>query len=301
LRGGKRDVVLIAGPTASGKSALALKKAADTNGVIINTDSMQVYDVLRILTARPSDSDLAAAPHRLFGHVHPSEPYSTGRWLADVAQVLDDPDLTDRTLIFAGGTGLYFRALLQGMSPMPVIPEDVRERWRYRLAEEGAQKLHRLLRREDPEAAMAIRSSDGQRIIRALEVIEVAGEPMTVLQSRAGEALVSGDMVAERIVVMPDRQLLYRNIEARLDAMVEEGAVDEVRDLMALDLDPALPAMKAIGVREFASVIRGTSSMEEALAAAKTATRQYAKRQMTWFRNQLDAGWAVHDPSGAEK
>ena len=287
-----RRAVLIAGPTASGKSALALKKAEETGGVIVNADSMQVYDVLRVLTARPGADELARAPHRLYGHVDPREPYSTGRWLGDVRGVMDDPAVAGRTLIFVGGTGLYFRALTKGLSPMPEIPGAVRTRWRYRMAEEGAEKLHRLLRREDPEAAMAIRPSDGQRIVRALEVLEASGKPISAWQAEAGQGLIDEEK-AEKYVLLPDREALYRNIERRLDRMAEEGALEEVKALLALDLDPAMPAMKAIGVREFASVLRGEATMDEALAAAKTATRQYAKRQMTWFRNQLGEGWTI--------
>jgi len=287
-----RRAVLIAGPTASGKSALALKKAEETGGVIVNADSMQVYDVLRVLTARPGDDELARAPHRLYGHVHPREQYSTGRWLDDVRGVMADPAIAGRTLIFVGGTGLYFRALTQGLSPMPDIPEAVRRRWRYRLAEEGAEKLHRVLRREDPEAAMAIRPSDGQRIVRALEVLEASGKPISAWQAEAGKGLIDA-AAAERFVLLPEREALYRNIERRLERMVEQGATEEVKKLLALGPDPAMPAMKAIGVREFAAVISGEATMDEALTAAKTATRQYAKRQMTWFRNQLGEGWTV--------
>lgn len=287
-----RRAVLIAGPTASGKSALALKWAEETGGVIVNADSMQVYDVLRVLTARPDDAELARAPHRLYGHMHPGEQYSTGRWLEDVRSVMDDPDTAGRTLIFVGGTGLYFRALTQGLSPIPEIPDAVRTRWRYRLAEEGAEKLHRLLRREDPEAAMTIRPSDGQRIVRALEVLEASGKPISAWQSEAGKGLIDAS-AAERFVILPERETLYANIERRLDRMVEEGALEEVKALRALKLDPAMPAMKAIGVREFSAYLAGDVTMEEALAAAKTATRQYAKRQMTWFRNQLREDWRV--------
>jgi len=282
--------VLIAGPTASGKSALALQKAAETGGVIVNTDSMQVYDVLRVLTARPSDEDLARAPHRLYGHVAPNEAYSTGRWLEDVRAVMADPEVAGRPLVFAGGTGLYFRALTQGLSPMPDIPDAVRTRWRERLAEEGAEKLHQVLRQEDPEAAMSIGPGDGQRIVRALEVRDASGRSILDWQAEAGEPLIDVSR-AERIVVMPAREILYRNIERRLDRMVGEGALEEVRALLELGLDPAMPAMKAIGVREFSGVLEGRIPIEDALVQAKTATRQYAKRQMTWFRNQLDDGW----------
>ncbi|QKV17269.1 tRNA (adenosine(37)-N6)-dimethylallyltransferase MiaA [Oricola thermophila] len=287
-----RHAVLIAGPTASGKSALALRKAEETGGIVVNADSMQVYDVLRVLTARPCDEEMARVPHRLYGHVHPGEQYSTGRWLEDVRAVMAETSLNGRPLIFVGGTGLYFRALTQGLSPMPDIPAPVRERWRLRLGEEGPESLHRILKREDPAAAAAIRPGDGQRIVRALEVLEASGKPISHWQALAGKGLVDGER-AERIVLMPERETLYRTIERRLDRMVEEGAMEEVEALLALDLDPAMPAMKAIGVREFAAVLGGEMTMPDALAAAKTATRQYAKRQMTWFRNQFGEGWKV--------
>jgi tRNA dimethylallyltransferase len=287
---GNREVVLIAGPTASGKSSLAIEMARTSGGVIVNADSMQVYDVLRVLTARPGPEDLAAAPHRLFGHVDPARPYSTGQWVADVERVIGDPEIAGRPLVFTGGTGLYFRALLTGLSPMPDIPDAVRQRWRYRLHEEGAQKLHRVLRQADPEAAMTLRPSDGQRIVRALEVMETSGRSILSWQGETGRPLVDPD-TARRFVIMPDRERLCDTIERRLDRMVEDGALDEVRDLLARGVDAEMPAMKAIGVREFAPVLDDMSRLDEALVLAKTATRQYAKRQMTWFRNQLDETW----------
>lgn len=289
-----RRAVLIAGPTASGKSALALKKARETGGVIVNTDSMQVYDVLRVLTARPSDEELALAPHRLYGHIAPSVSYSTGRWLDDVRAVLAEEASAGRPLIFVGGTGLYFRALTQGLSPMPEISVATRERWRYRLAEDGAQKLHRVLRREDPEAAMTLQPSDGQRIVRALEVLEASGRSILDWQAESGMPLINAEQ-AERFLVMPERDLLYRRIEERFDRMIEAGALDEARAMSALDLDPSLPAMKAIGLRELAGALQGEVALDDAIEQAKTATRQYAKRQMTWFRNQLDKSWKLTD------
>jgi len=293
-----RRAVLIAGPTASGKSALALRKAAEIGGVIVNTDSMQVYDVLRVLTARPDAGEMARVPHRLYGHVPPSVTYSTGRWLDDVRAVMAEKDIAGRPLVFTGGTGLYFRALTRGLSPMPEVPDSVRERWRYRLAEEGPEKLHRILRREDPAAAMTIRPADGQRILRALEVREVSGRSILDWQAEAGTPLVDEGR-AERYLVMPDRESLNARIEDRFDKMVEVGALDEVKALNALKLDPAQPAMKAIGVRELTNVLESKSSLEEAIGLAKIATRQYAKRQMTWFRNQLGEGWQIVNQPGS--
>ncbi|MCI5075703.1 tRNA (adenosine(37)-N6)-dimethylallyltransferase MiaA [Oricola sp.] len=267
-----------------------MKIAGSMDGVIVNADSMQVYDVLRVLTARPSPEDEALAAHRLYGHVPPGESYSTGRWLDDVESVLADDAIAGRPLVFVGGTGLYFRALTQGLSPMPAIPDAVRTGMRARLAEEGAAALHRVLAARDPRAAATLRPGDGQRIVRALEVHEVSGRSILDWQAETGTPLIEADD-AERYLVLPERDTLYANIETRFDMMVEAGALDEARALLALDLDPSLPAMKAIGVREFADALAGRCAMDEAVARAKTATRQYAKRQMTWFRNQLGEGW----------
>lgn len=282
--------MLIAGPTAGGKSALALDMAAKLDGVIVNTDSMQGYGMLQILTARPGAADLSRAPHALYGHVHPSTPYSTGAWLRDVMRLIDKGVFEGRTAIFVGGTGLYFRALLGGLSEMPEIPPHVRERWRYRLLEDGAERLHRILLTEDPEAAALLRPSDGQRIARALEVLEASGKSILKWQSEQGRPLVHAGS-AKKIIVEPDREILRARIGVRFDRMVEDGAADEVRKLQALKLDSALPIMKAIGVRELAAAAEGKMSMDEAVAHAKIATAQYAKRQSTWFRNQFDENW----------
>ncbi len=282
--------VLIAGPTASGKSALAMEIAEERGGVIVNADSMQVYSVLCRLTARPSAEEIARVPHFLYGHKHPSEPYSTGAWLADVSGLLSGPELAGKPPVFVGGTGLYFRALLGGLSNMPDVPESVRQRWQYRLVEEGAPKLHRVLRAVDPDAAMVIKPGDGQRIVRALEIMEVSGRSILHWQADRGTPLVN-PATAERIVVEPQRSLLGEAIAERFDRMIENGALDEVRELVALNLDPGMPAMKAIGVRELSAALSGQISLDEAVRLAKTATRQYAKRQATWFRNQCGTEW----------
>lgn len=284
-----KNAVLILGPTASGKSALALAIARERGATIVNADSMQVYSILRVLTARPGAAELEAAPHALYGHVHPSITYSTGAWLRDVGHVLDRHD-PRRPLVFVGGTGLYFKALTGGLSAMPEVPDEVRRRWRYRLAEEGPGPLHRLLRAQDPEAALSIRPGDGQRIVRALEVKEATGRPLSQWQGEAGDTLVDA-ATADRIVVLPPRDIVHARIEARFDRMIDEGAVEEVRDLTRLSLDPALPAMKAIGVEEIAAALDGRISMAEAITRAKARTRQYAKRQETWLRHQIGEGW----------
>lgn len=284
------DAVLIAGPTASGKSALALDLARRTGGVIVNADSMQVYDVLRVVTARPGPEDLAQAPHLLYGHVHPGTAYSTGEWLRDVARMIADGRLEGRRAIFVGGTGLYFRALLGGLSDMPDVPDEIRARWRRRLTEEGAPALHRMLAARDPDTAASLRPGDGQRIARALEVLDASGRPIRHWQGRQTPPLVD-PATATRLVLDVDRALLHARINARFARMAEDGALEEVARLVALELDPAVPAMKAIGVPELAAHLSGTLALDQAIERAQAATRQYAKRQMTWFRNQLGEEW----------
>ncbi|MDW6020695.1 tRNA (adenosine(37)-N6)-dimethylallyltransferase MiaA [Mesorhizobium sp. BAC0120] len=285
-----KGAILIAGPTASGKSALALDTAERENGIIVNADSMQVYSVLDVLTARPGSDDLKRAPHELYGHVHPSISYSTGAWLRDVTRLAGEGRFSKRRPIFVGGTGLYFRALTEGLAEIPNVPDDVRARWRRRLDEEGPVRLHELLAREDMEAAKAIRPSDGQRIVRALEVLESSGRSIRTWQAARARPVVDG-ATAQRIVIEPPRAVLAERIGKRFARMVEAGAMEEVRALLALRLDPGMPAMKAIGVRELGMVIEGRVSIEEAQRLAAIATRQYAKRQSTWFRNQLGPEW----------
>lgn len=285
-----KNAILIAGPTASGKSALALDLAERNGGVIVNTDSMQVYSVLDVLTARPTAAEVARLPHFLYGHVHPSTAYSTGAWLRDVMKLIDGGKFVERPVIFVGGTGLYFRALAEGISEMPDIPQSIRDRWRYELQEQGAAKLHRILLREDSAAGMMLKPTDGQRIVRALEVLDASGRSILEWQAARGRPLI--DRASTRfLVIEPDRAELVERIEARFDRMLEKGALNEVRRLAELGLDPDLPAMKAIGVRELQAAMAGELSFPEAIERAKIATRQYAKRQATWFRHQLGPEW----------
>jgi tRNA dimethylallyltransferase len=285
-----KNAILIAGPTASGKSTLALQLARESGGSIVNTDSMQVYAVLRALTARPDDVDLAQAPHHLYGHVDPREPYSTGAWMRDVEGLTSSGGLGEGPVIFVGGTGLYFRALLEGMSAMPAVPDDIREKWRAELSRQGAPALHSLLRDRDPEASRAILPTDGQRIVRALEIYEASGVPISHWQKQPGTPLVDKES-ARLIVIDPDRTALARRIAVRFHTMMDSGALDEARAIAALNIDPAMPVMKAIGVRELISADLGEKSVEEAIERSIIATRQYAKRQSTWFRNQFDEKW----------
>ena len=287
---GLKNAILIAGPTASGKSALAIEIARAVNGVVINADSMQVYDVLSLLTARPDAADLEGAVHRLYGHVNPADHYSTGHWLADVAALAEQIGQDGQRPIFVGGTGLYFRALTEGLSPMPQVPAELRAHWRSRLQEEGPQALHRVLGECDPVGAASIRPSDGQRIVRALEVFEASGRPIGSWQGETSRPLVDAKTVVS-MVLAPDRAFLAERIDMRFERMIGAGALDEVRALRALDIPPDRPVMKAIGVPELGDVLDGTLSLEEAMTRAKTATRRYAKRQMTWFRNQFGPEW----------
>jgi tRNA dimethylallyltransferase len=285
------EIILIGGPTASGKSRYALAEARRLGAVIVNADSMQVYRELRVLSARPSPEDEAAAPHRLYGHVGASERYSVGRWLADIGAVLAELRAESRPAIVVGGTGLYFKALTEGLATVPPIPADVREHWRSRGAAEPVEALHEELARRDPESAAALRPSDRTRVVRALEVLDGTGRSLIAWHRMAAAPRPLVDPAqATRIVFDPDRVGLHERIGARADHMVASGALDEVRGLLGLGLDPAFPAMKAIGVREFRDHFTGKLSLDEAIAAVKTETRRYAKRQGTWFRNQM-SGW----------
>jgi len=281
--------LLIAGPTASGKSAAALALARRLGGTVINADSMQLYRELRVLSARPSAADEAAAPHRLYGTVPASEAFSVGRWLEAARAAIAEARGEGRVPILVGGTGLYFKALLEGLAPVPDIPPAVRAHWRERSERLGAAALHRELRARDPAMAAKLRPSDPQRIVRALEVIDATGVSLSEWQGAASSPVLA-EREAIRLVVAPEREPLYAAIDARFDRMMASGAIEEVEALLALRLDEGLPAMRAHGVRELAAYLAGTASLEDAVAKAKTESRRYAKRQMTWARRYM-AGW----------
>ncbi|MDF1598323.1 tRNA (adenosine(37)-N6)-dimethylallyltransferase MiaA [Mesorhizobium sp. YIM 152430] len=289
-----KNAVLIAGPTASGKSRLAIRIAEAAGGIVVNADSMQVYDVLRVITARPMPDEEARVPHRLFGHVDPAIAYSVAKWLADVDALVKSPEAA-RKLIFVGGTGLYFRALTEGISQMPDIPPAIRKKWRQALLDAGAEALHRELGALDPRAAERLRPSDGQRIVRALEVVEASGRSILDWQGDRSQPPVDAQS-ARKIVLAPGRDFLRDMIDRRFDGMIASGALDEVRAILALDLAPSLPARKAIGVPELAAFLSGEASLDDAIARAKLATKQYAKRQETWFRNQFGPDWERVQP-----
>jgi len=280
------QTVFIAGPTASGKSQLALEIAARIPSVIINADSMQVYADLSILTARPSQLEMTQVPHALYGFIDGATAFSVGSWLTYVHDVLEGTKYRDRKKIFVGGTGLYFRALGGGLASIPDIPQHIRAKWRDLLAQEGAQTLHDELSKRDPKGASRLQPADGQRIIRALEVLEASGQSLTFWQAQKSQPLMDMNKV-QKILLLPERERLYSRINNRLDKMLEQGALDEVQALLNRGLDACLPVMKAIGVREFGALLGGQMDQHQAVMLAKQATRQYAKRQLSWFRNQM--------------
>jgi len=291
--------ILIAGPTASGKSAAALKLAERLGGTVINADSMQVYRELRIVTARPSRADLGRAPHRLYGLVPAAEAYSVGHWLAAAASAIGEAKGEGRVPIVAGGTGLYFKALCEGLAPVPDVPIEIRQYWRDRAAIIGLEALHRELGVRDPAMAARLAPTDPQRLVRALEVIDATSISLAEWHGASAAPVLAPEGVL-RLVIAPEREALYAAIETRFEAMIEAGAIEEVRMLLALGLEPGLPAMRAHGVRELSSHLSGSSSRAEAIAKAKTETRRYAKRQMTWLKRFMkdwdwvpDAGAAV--------
>jgi tRNA dimethylallyltransferase len=284
------DAILITGPTASGKSALAVKLAQRHGGVVINADSMQVYGTLKVLTARPDESEMGGVEHFLYGHVPPGRAYSTGVWLREAEALVARLRKEGRLPVFVGGTGLYFKALIGGLSDMPEIPPAIRQRLRARLTEEGAEALHGELSERDPETAARVQPGDGQRIVRALEVIEATGRPIGSYQQSRGPVNIDPAR-AQKIVVLPERRLLHGRIDRRFETMLARGAVEEVRALLTLRLPPEMPVMKAIGVPQIAAMLKGEMSEAQVIEAGAAATRQYAKRQMTWFRNQLDETW----------
>ena len=284
------DAILITGPTASGKSALALRLAREANGVVVNADSMQVYDTLRVLTARPSEKEMEGVPHLLYGHVPATSTYSTGEWLRDVTALLPELRAGGRLPVFVGGTGLYFKALTGGLSDMPEISQDLRCRLRLQLKDEGPEALYAELSRRDPLVAESLRPRDGQRIVRALEVLEETGRSISELQGKQGPKVIDPAR-AKKLVVLPDRNILHARIDRRFEKMLDSGAVDEVRALMALHPAPDAPVMKAIGMAQIAEMLEGGMSREEVIERGSALTRQYAKRQMTWFRNQMDESW----------
>ena len=318
-----RAPILIAGPTASGKSALAMELARAVGGVVVNADSQQVYREWRVLTARPSAGDEAKVPHRLYGHVGVGEAYSVGRWLGEVGGVLAEgqegrPSAPARAARFeggpgahptgargdggaglrpivVGGTGLYFAALTEGLAPIPKVPAEVRRAGEAALERVGLAAFAAEFARRDPGTAAGVDLANPRRVLRAWEVLEATGTGLAEWQSRTPAPLAPLEQ-AVAVWLEPPRDRLYARCEARFDAMLAEGALDEVRRVMALGLPRTAPAMKAVGAAELAAHLAGETTLDAAVVRAKAATRRYAKRQLSWMRNRM-AGWTVlHGP-----
>jgi tRNA dimethylallyltransferase len=298
VMGGNARAVLIAGLTAAGKSALALALARETGAAIVNADSMQVYRDLRVLTARPSPEDEGQAPHRLYGHVDGAVNYSVGRYLEDAARLIDGARQAGERLIFVGGTGLYFKALLEGLSRIPPVPPAIREGVRAESESRPTSELHARLAERDPETAQRLDAGDRLRVLRALEVLAATGQPLSAYRGQKQPGPLA-DADPLKIFLAPDRAVLRERIDRRFEAMIRDGALEEVRALGGRGLDPALPLMRAHGVPALLAHVRGEMTLEEAITAGQGDTRRYAKRQFTWFRHQMP-GWTWVDPADAE-
>jgi len=287
------SVLIVAGPTGSGKSALALAAAEVFGGVVINADSAQVYRELRVLTARPDAATDTRAPHRLYGVLPAAERCSAGRWLALAEEAIRDAWASGRLPIVTGGTGLYLRALTDGLAPVPPVPDAVRTEAEALYAELGGERFRDALARHDPRSAATLHPSDRQRLVRAFEVVRATGRPLGAWQQQPPVRALAAARFAT-LVLAPERRSLYAGLDARFDAMLEAGALAEVAALLDLRLDPGLPAMKALGVRELARVLAGEEELATAAAVAKQATRRFAKRQMTWLRHQVAADTVIN-------
>ena len=282
----RKRAILIAGPTASGKSALAVRLAERLGGVVINADSMAVYRDLSILTGRPDPADVLRAPHWLYGHRGAEEPYSVGIWLREAAVALDEARSSGRMAIVVGGTGLYFTALTLGLSDIPPVPQSIRDRLRTEAAERGLSDLHARLASGDPHTAVRLRPGDSQRILRALEVLEATGRPLSAYQATRKPPLIAAEDFAG-LVIEPERTRLKAAIDRRFERMMDAGALEEVRRLAVRRLDPSLPAMRALGVRPLLAHLEQGLPLAAAIDRAKAETRAYAKRQLTFARHQL--------------
>lgn len=279
--------IFLTGATASGKSSLAIKLALEYDAYIINCDSMQIYDALPIITARPTKHECSLVEHKLFGYVSPNISYSVGKWLKDVKDVIKG---RPEKVIFVGGTGLYYTGLLGGISYIPDIDLAVRDYWRAQYIKKTSEELHSILLEKDPAIINKISASDKQRIVRALEVITSTGKSIIYWQNQPSQPLIDKSKV-KKFVLDLERTVIYNNINKRFDKMVDAGALIEVEDLLNKNLSEDLPIMRAIGFKELAQYLCGDIDIKCAIELAKTKSRQYAKRQITWQRHQLGDDW----------
>lgn len=295
----ERPALLIAGPTAAGKTDLAIAAAERLDGEIVNADSMQIYEGLHLITARPSAEETARVPHHLFGVADPAQRWSVGRWAEAALAAIAEICARGHVPILVGGTGLYFNALTVGLAPVPEIGEAARIRAAALLEAGGPEALAQEARRVDPVSAARVEPADRQRLLRIVEVGYETGQALSHFHAGTAPLLPEGSW--RGVVIEPDRETLYARIDARFDRMMADGALEEVRAFMARGLDPDLPAMKALGVPPLMAYLRGEMSLEEAVETARRDSRRYAKRQLTWFRNQT-ASWpriVSLDPAGA--
>jgi tRNA dimethylallyltransferase len=281
-------VALIAGPTASGKSALAIRLAQATDGIVINADASQVYADLQLLSARPSDAEMAQAPHRLFGHIDGAQACTAARWAAEARAEIDAAHRVGRLPILVGGTGLYLRTLLDGIAPVPDIDAQIRAEVRAL----PVAAAHAALTREDPQAAARLAPADTTRVARALEVVRSTGRPLAQWQQHKSGG-IGQRITLSPLILLPPRDWLIARCDLRFGQMIEQGAVTEVEALLARNLSPDLPVMRAIGVPEIASWLDGAIDRETMLERGRIATRQYAKRQYTWFSRQPPSEWRL--------
>lgn len=295
---GRPTAILIAGPTASGKSALALALAQRFCGTIVNTDSMQVYSDLAVLSARPNEDDMRQAPHRLYGTVDGAMNFSAGHFSRESTQILAQIDAERRLPIFVGGTGLYFKALDEGLSELPSVPDDVRADIRERAQGRATDALHADLAAVDPGGAASLRPSDRMRVMRALEILAATGRPISEFQGRRIPGPLAGRKLL-KIFLEIERGALAGRIDARFVAMIEGGALEEVAALRARRLDPMLPVMRAHGVPGLIAHLEGTLVLGEAIRRGQGDSRRYAKRQFTWFRHQMGEDWVWAGPDEA--
>ncbi len=281
-----KTVILVGGPTASGKTSLAIELAQKYNGVIINADSMQVYQELDIITARPNEHECQQAEHQVFGFISIKQHFSVAQWLEKVSQTIQETQLRKKTPILVGGTGLYFKALIEGLSPIPSIDMAIRKKIGNYYDEIGAQKFHDELHQIDPQAAERLSANDRQRCIRAMEIWHQTGQTLTYWQNQPRKKFVN-NAVFKTFILLPNREKLYQKIEKRFDFMIENGALDEAKHIKELNLDRLLPGLKAVGLTSLLDYLDKKISLDEAITTGKTQTRRYAKRQFTWFKNQL--------------